>query len=204
VLFDEVEKADRTVLRALLQVLDMGELRLANGQQTISFRNSYLFLTSNLGSAELVARARPSFARRVRRSDRDIVQRALEGFFDPEFFNRIDETVIFEHFDRATAHEVARLEIDRLRTRLVRRSVSVDVEDAVVALIGRTGFDPVYGARGLQRVLRRTLAEPVAEAILLHRPVGTEPLSLRARAIDGLVRIDRPEPAAQESEFTAI
>lgn len=197
VLFDEVEKADTTVLRALLQILDHGELRLANGQNTISFRNSYVFMTSNLGSAELAARRRTPWARRAHRSGRSerrrdgetVVRRAIERFFDPEFFNRLDETVVMDGFDEPTAREVTGLEIDVVTRRLARRSVSIDVGPDVVALLCARGFDPVYGARGLRRTVRTVLTDPVAAAVLTYRPVGTEPLALTARVVDGGVRV---------------
>lgn len=199
VLFDEVEKADTTVLRALLQVLDHGELRLANGQQTISFRNSYVFMTSNLGSAELAERRRTPWARLVRRPGRSggrrdedtIVRRAIERFFDPEFFNRLDETVVMNGFDTATAREVAGLEIDVVTRRLARRSVDVQIGPDVVALVCAQGFDPTYGARGLRRTVRTVLTDPIAAAVLENRPVGTDPLALTTRVVDGRVRVSR-------------
>lgn len=173
VLFDEVEKADATVLRALLHVLDTGELRLANGQQKISFRNSYIFLTSNLGSTEAAAlqRSRRKRWRRIGRPTAkatELVREAVESFFDPEFFNRIDETVVFEAFDDDTAEGVSRKEIHYLVGRLKRRGVELHVDDDVVEFIRRRGFDPVYGARGLRRAIRAELAEPVARAVLAN------------------------------------
>lgn len=198
VLFDEVEKADPTVLRALLQVLDNGELRLANGQQKISFRNSYVFLTSNLGSAAVAERRRShlrQLADRVRidrpRHGHHLVQRALEKFFDPEFFNRIDETVILDEFDEQTAEQVTRLEIELITTRLARRGIDVEVEDSAVALLQRRGFDPVYGARGLRRTIRNVLADPVAAAVLDLRPVGTQPLALQARVVGDQIQVKK-------------
>ncbi|RJO77562.1 ATP-dependent Clp protease ATP-binding subunit [Nocardia panacis] len=189
VLFDEIEKADATVVRALLHVLDTGELRLANGKERISFRNSYVFLTSNLGSVAL-AREQRSLRGRLRRAsagrtaDRAVVHRAVEDYFDPEFYNRIDEIVVLNRFDEPTAHSVARLEIERLAVRLERQGVRLDCDASVSDLLVRTGFDPVYGARGLRRGLRRLLAEPVAEAILRQRVPG-EPLVLHAEIRDG-------------------
>lgn len=188
VLFDEIEKADATVLRALLHVLDTGELRLANGQQKISFRNSYVFLTSNLGSLEAAALQR-SRRRRWRRFGRpavetaDLIREAVESFFDPEFFNRIDETVVFDAFDGDTAERVTRKEIDDLTARLTRRGVTLQVGDDVVHFVRRKGFDPVYGARGLRRAIRTELTEPVARAVLTNRS-SVRPLAVRADLVD--------------------
>ncbi|WP_245607188.1 AAA family ATPase [Pseudonocardia spinosispora] len=201
VLFDEVEKAHPTVLRALLQVLDSGMLRLASGQQTISFRNSYVFLTSNLGSAEL-ARRRGSGWRRAldrvvpldrvtgrltTRGTKSAVDKALRGFFDPEFLNRIDETVQFSELDRPACARITALEVELLIGRMRRRSVSVEVSEQVVALLAERGFDPVYGARGLRRVLRTELAVPVAEEVARHRTDADTPLTVTVALRNGQV-----------------
>ncbi|MGW5049540.1 AAA family ATPase [Actinokineospora sp. NPDC004072] len=186
VLFDEVEKAHPTVLRALLHVLDNGSLRLANGQQTISFRNSYVFLTSNLGSTKL---SRERSRRRRRRDGEAIVRDAVRDFFDVEFLNRLDETVVFGEFDAATAHEVTRAEVAEFQARMRRREVAVEVDDAAVALLTEVGFDPVYGARGLRRALRTLLADPVAHAVLRLRTTASEPLALVATAVGGSIAV---------------
>ncbi|AXK37675.1 ATP-dependent Clp protease ATP-binding subunit [Streptomyces armeniacus] len=215
VLFDEVEKAHPTVLRALLHVLDNGTLRLANGQQTISFRNSFVFLTSNLGSAELArrrdarwrraadrlgARSGALTARLAAKGNKDVLTAALRGFFDTEFLNRIDETAVFTELDTATAERIAALEIELLRQRLSRRSVRLDADASVTALLAERGFDPVYGARGLRRTVRTVLAAPVADAVLRVRPSGGEPVHLRVRAgADGEMRVtpqDTPDGTA--------
>ncbi|MGC7100983.1 AAA family ATPase [Amycolatopsis lurida] len=205
VLFDEVEKAHPTVLRALLQVLDNGELRLANGQERISFRNSYVFLTSNLGSAELARRRRARWRRvadrlgerpgaltrrLAARGNETAVSAALSDFFDAEFLNRIDETIVFTEFDTETAKRIAAVEIEELRRRLRRRSVELEVDESVPELIAEAGFDPVYGARGLRRCLRTTLADPVAGTLLRRRPTGREPITIRARVTGGVVVAD--------------
>ncbi|WP_033294703.1 AAA family ATPase [Amycolatopsis jejuensis] len=191
VLFDEVEKAHPTVLRALLGVLDNGMLRLANGQEKISFRNCFVFLTSNLGSRELARRRATRWRTLLDRahSRRTIVDKALQAFFDPEFLNRLDETVIFDELDRPTIERITRLEIDLLRTRLRRRGVDLEVDDSAIHLLAAKGFDPVYGARGLRRTLRTHLASPVAEQIMHTRPTGTDPLQITATTTGGSIAI---------------
>ncbi|TCP55258.1 ClpA/ClpB-like protein [Tamaricihabitans halophyticus] len=203
VLFDEVEKAHPTVLRALLHILDSGTLRLANGQQTISFRNSLVFLTSNLGSATLAKRrsARwrravdklsPALATRMSaRDNRSITSAALRDFFDPEFLNRIDQTAIFADIDTGAAETIIRQEIALLAARLRRKNVELTVADSVVELLHTRGFDPVYGARALRRALRTTLATPVAECLLHERPTGTDALSLDATTEGEKVLVQR-------------
>ncbi|QIV81619.1 AAA family ATPase [Mycolicibacterium frederiksbergense] len=186
VLLDEIEKADPTVIRALLHVLDSGWLRLANGRETISFRNSYVFITSNLGSRDAAEELRHErrWYRRARRMhtgrSRKTVIDAVESFFDPEFFNRIDETVVMDAFQPATARQVTALEVDIVVGRLARESVELRVDPAVLDLLQDGGFDPVYGARGLRRTIRRHLIAPVAECVLASRPSGRSPIVLRA------------------------
>ncbi|WP_037354892.1 AAA family ATPase [Amycolatopsis orientalis] len=196
VLFDEVEKAHPTVLRALLGVLDNGMLRLANGQEKISFRNSYVFLTSNLGSQELARRRGSRWRTLLDRGHarRTVVDKALRSFFDPEFLNRIDETVIFAELDRTTVEKVARLETDLLRARLRRRGVDLRVAESAVRFLADEGFDPVYGARGLRRTLRTHLAAPVAAEILRVRPTGTASLRITATAANGTIRAAATDP----------
>lgn len=195
VLFDEIEKADATVIRALLHVLDCGHLRLANGRETISFRNSYIFLTSNLGShavaREQRAKGTPRWWNPRRgvsaRHSRDLIRHAAEDFFDPEFFNRIDETVVMDPIAPVTARAITEREVELLAARLARESVTLVVNPDVVAFLHDRGFDPVYGARGLRRAVREHLIAPVAACLLGARPAGREPIGLTAVVAAGKV-----------------
>lgn len=202
-LFDEIEKADPTVIRALMHILDTGELRLANGQEKISFRNCYIFLTSNLGSREVAenqrARGRSPVHRLLRarrrphplsaQRTREIVRRSTEEFFDPEFFNRIDETVVFDAFVAHTAEAVTRREIDELIKRLRKRRVILEVDPSVIDHLQRRGFDPVYGARGLRRAIRNELVGQVAQCVLHIGTTPQHPLPLHARVDNGAVSV---------------
>jgi ATP-dependent Clp protease ATP-binding subunit ClpA len=192
VLFDEVEKAHPTVLRALLGVLDRGTLRLANGQQSISFRNTFVFLTSNLGSREL-ARHRSAAWRtaldrvlaapwagtpgRVARSlsarvQDSIVDRAVRDFFDPEFLNRLDDVVPFAEIDPVTARAITRLEVGFVVDRLRHRGAELSVDETAIALLCRQGFDPVHGARSVRRAVHRRVLVPAAAALVEQRAAG--------------------------------
>ncbi|GAC51201.1 AAA family ATPase [Gordonia aichiensis] len=182
VLFDEVEKAHTTVLRSLLQILDTGTLRLAAGTSSISFRNCVVLLTSNLGSAELAASTRaPSrsplqrfltcsrrTADRTTRSDGEIVDRAVEEFFDPELYNRFDEIVRFAPLDEDNAGLIVDLELRRLTETLTKRGISWHSDDSVRHHLLMHGFDKAYGARNLKRVIRRDLHTSVANVIVAH------------------------------------
>lgn len=206
VLLDEIEKADATVIRALLHVLDSGELRLANGRERISFRNCFVFITSNLGSRTVArdqrADQRRSAFDRLRhlrlakpaQHSRDVVTAAVEAFFDPEFFNRIDETLVMDPFDDGTARRVTVHEVDELVRRLARESVELRVAPEVVDFLHDCGFDPVYGARGLRRAIREHLVAPVAESLLRVRPVGNSPITLAATLVDDVIAVHRGLP----------
>jgi len=199
-LFDEVEKAHRLVHRALLHVLDNGILKLANGQETISFRNSYVFMTSNLGSVALMQRSRnrigrlfdsaahrvglgeSSLSKRILRTDSELIVRdALEGFFEPEFINRIDEVVILNPLTGADAVDIVRLDANDLVRRCSRRGINLVVDPGVLALVSAQGFDQIYGARSIKRLVRDQIATPVAKAALAARGSSGEAIHLVAR-----------------------
>ncbi len=201
VLFDEVEKADPTVIRALLHVLDSGQLRLANGRERISFRNSYVFMTSNLGSQAVAAAQRANrWSSRWRRHPathtHGLVTAAVEEFFDPEFFNRIDETVIMEPFSTSTARQVTRREVELFTARLARESVELHVDETVVQFLQDCGFDPIYGARGLRRTIRSHLIAPAAECVLRGRTTPTARIVIKARMVGGSVAVTLADRAA--------
>lgn len=201
VLFDEVEKAHSLVLRALLGALDHGRLTLANGERTISFRNTLVFMTSNLGSAH-VARHRATPWRRAldavprtglltaatdhvaalaRRRDAAAVDRAVTRFFEPEFLNRLDDVVHFDEISPDTASDIVRLRLDDVLQRFRRRGVDVLIGDGVADTLVELGFDPVNGARSLGRAVRLHLVVPVARAVVQHRSTAHDgrPLLLR-------------------------
>ncbi len=180
VLFDEVEKAHPTVLRALLGILDTGRLRLANGQRTVDLRRSMVFLTSNLGSREIAARRggwRGMTAHQLGRlvglggrTEARVAQRAVRRFFDPEFLNRLDEIAYFEELSTTAADEIVAIELARLGARAAKAGVELEYDADVLAWLRQQGFDPVYGARSLRRVIERQVADVVARDMLAAGP----------------------------------
>ena len=187
VLFDEVEKAHPTVLRALLQILDTGRLRLASGTTTIDFRNAIVLLTSNLGSREVHDLQRQSLRRLTaavrRRGPRDLVTDRVRAFFDPELLNRFDEIVVFDSVDRGTARTVVDREIDRIVATVVDRGVDCTVTDDAREALLRIAFDIRYGVRALHRALRVHLVAPIA-AVLADRD-GERPARLLVDVVGG-------------------
>lgn len=204
VLFDEIEKAHSTVVRSLLHVLDNGFLRLANGHETISFRNCIVVMTSNLGAAELSRFRRNRTARLagaavgrvsstvrttalqrqhqawIRRREERILDRALEGRFDPEFLNRVDEVIRFDGIGRDVAQSIVRAEIRELTVRLRRRYAELSVDENAIAHLAGKGFSAEYGARALQRTIRTELLAPLAVWMAEAQPSPTRRLTVRA------------------------
>ena len=164
VLFDEVEKAHPDVFNVLLQVLDDG--RLTDGQgRTVDFRNTMIVLTSNLGSEFLAAlpEGQPAAAAR------DQVMVVVRHAFRPEFLNRLDEVILFNRLGRKDMKGIVEIQLGRLRRLLAERGIGIELTDDAKAWLGNTGYDPVYGARPLKRVIQRQLQDPLALRILEGR-----------------------------------
>ncbi|MGB0631917.1 MAG: AAA family ATPase, partial [Alphaproteobacteria bacterium] len=161
VLFDEVEKAHPDVFNVLLQVLDDG--RLTDGQgRTVDFRNTLIILTSNLGSEVLANQAEGESVDAVRAQVMDVVR----GAFRPEFLNRLDETLLFHRLSREHMTGIVDIQLDRLRAMLADRKITLELDDAALTWLANEGYDPVYGARPLKRVIQRSLQNVLATMIL--------------------------------------
>ncbi len=161
VLFDEVEKAHPDVFNVLLQVLDDGQLTDGQGRR-VDFKQTLIVLTSNLGSralSELPEGADTALARRE-------VEDAVRAHFRPEFLNRLDEQVIFERLDRADMGAIVDIQIRRLEARLAGRKIILQLDQVARQWLADEGYDPVFGARPLKRVIQRHLQDPLAEMIL--------------------------------------
>jgi ATP-dependent Clp protease ATP-binding subunit ClpB len=159
VLLDEVEKANPEVFDILLQVLDDG--RLTDGQgRTVDFRNVILILTSNLGSQYLID---PDMAWAQKE---DAVRETVQRAFKPEFINRLDEMVIFHPLSQADLGEIVELSVDRLQQRLAERRLTLGVTPAARSWLAERGYDPIYGARPLRRLIQRAIDDQLAKEIL--------------------------------------
>jgi ATP-dependent Clp protease ATP-binding subunit ClpB len=159
ILLDEVEKAHPEVFDVLLQVLDDG--RLTDGQgRTVDFRNAILILTSNLGSVFL---ADPTLDDAVKR---DRVMEVVRTSFKPEFLNRLDEVVLFDPLGTDELARIVELQVAQLATRLADRRLVLQVSDAAKEWLALTGYDPVYGARPLRRLVQSAIGDKLARAIL--------------------------------------
>jgi ATP-dependent Clp protease ATP-binding subunit ClpB len=164
VLFDEVEKAHPDVFNVLLQVLDDG--RLTDGQgRTVDFRNTMIVLTSNLGSEYLAALPDGAAATDAREQVMAVVRAA----FRPEFLNRLDEIILFNRLGREQMKDIVEIQLGRLRRLLAERQLRLELSDAALSWLANAGYDPVYGARPLKRVIQRALQDPLALMLLEGR-----------------------------------
>jgi len=160
VLLDEVEKAHPEIFDVLLQVLDDG--RLTDGQgHTVDFRNTILVLTSNLGSQFI---ADPAFGDEA--AKRDAVLNAVRAAFKPEFLNRLDDVIVFDALTTSELTQIVDLQIERLRARLAGRRLTLTPTSAAKDWLAMTGFDPVYGARPLRRLVQSAVGDQLARALL--------------------------------------
>jgi ATP-dependent Clp protease ATP-binding subunit ClpB len=178
VLFDEVEKAHPDVFNVLLQVLDDG--RLTDGQgRTVDFRNTMIVLTSNLGSEYLAALPDGAAATDAREQVMAVVRAA----FRPEFLNRLDEIILFNRLGREQMKDIVEIQLGRLRRLLAERQLRLELSDAALSWLANAGYDPVYGARPLKRVIQRALQDPLALMLLEGRIAEGE--TVRVDAGDG-------------------
>ena len=196
ILLDEMEKAHPDVFNVLLQVLDDG--RLTDGQgRVVSFKNTIIIMTSNVGS-QFIAAANAT-------SDPDEVQRqvndALRATFKPEFLNRIDDVVVFHALGLDDIERIVDIQLRDVRARLARERITLDLTDAAVGLLALDGLDPVYGARPLKRLIQRQVVDNIAALIIdgrLHEgetvrvDVGPDGAALEAMPV--------PQPAARPSD----
>lgn len=161
VLLDEIEKAHADVFNILLQVLEDG--RLTDGQgRTVDFRNTLIVMTSNLGADLIQSLTVGGRADEVRQA----VMSVVGAHFRPEFINRIDETVVFEPLAAEQIRAIADIQLDRLRQRLLDRDLKLVVSDSAMAQLASLGFDPLFGARPLKRVIQQRLENPLADHLL--------------------------------------
>lgn len=163
-LFDEVEKAHADVFNILLQVLDDG--RLTDGQgRTVDFRNTIIILTSNLGS-EFLAVHEGEEHEGISGKVRDAVMNAVRKHFRPEFLNRLDEILLFRRLTRDNMAGIVHVQLQRLHKLLADRNITLQLDDRAKTWLADTGYDSVYGARPLKRVIQRSLQDPLAQLLL--------------------------------------
>jgi ATP-dependent Clp protease ATP-binding subunit ClpB len=198
VLFDEVEKAHPDVFNVLLQVLDDGMLTDGQGR-TVSFKQTLIILTSNLGAralSELPEGADPSRARAE-------VMEAVRQHFRPEFLNRLDEQIIFDRLNRADMAGIVEIQLHKLEARLIGRKITLDLDPQAKAWLADEGYDPVFGARPLKRVIQNHLQNPLAEMILAGDILDGATVKVSAGP-DGLLIGDRVSASRRQRPQQAV
>jgi ATP-dependent Clp protease ATP-binding subunit ClpB len=181
ILFDEVEKAHADVFNVLLQVLDEG--RLTDGQgRVVDFKNTLIVLTSNLGSDAIAQDDGDELSPRTK----DKVMETVRAHFRPEFLNRLDEILMFRRLSRGNMAAIVEIQLRHLRKLLEDRKIKLDVTRAALDWLAEAGYDPVYGARPLRRVIQRTLQNPLAQDILAGKIVDGQTIKVDAGR-EGLV-----------------
>lgn len=175
VLFDEIEKAHPDVFNVLLQVLDDG--RLTDGQgHVVDFKNTLIIMTSNLGAEHLANQPEGQDSDAVRPQVMD----AVRASFRPEFLNRLDEIILFHRLSRGNMDAIVDIQMARLAGLLADRKITLALDDKARAWLGDAGYDPVYGARPLKRVIQKKLQDPLAELLLAGEIADSETLDVSA------------------------
>ncbi|MEM0950164.1 MAG: ATP-dependent chaperone ClpB [Pseudomonadota bacterium] len=198
VLFDEVEKAHPEVFNVLLQVLDDGVLTDGQGHR-VDFKQTLIILTSNLGSQALSQLPDGSDAAQAKHDVMD----AVRAHFRPEFLNRLDDQIVFDRLTRADMDGIVRIQLARLEDRLAQRGITLDFSDTALNWLADEGYDPVYGARPLKRVIQTALQNELAEMILAGDIADGSSVGVDAGA-DGLIVGDRVASSNRQPPQDAV
>jgi ATP-dependent Clp protease ATP-binding subunit ClpB len=202
VLFDEIEKAHSDVFNILLQLLDDGRLTDSQGR-TVSFRNTVVIMTSNIGSAQLIEAAESGTDAFDRAAEE--VKASLRDHFRPEFLNRIDEIIVFKPLAEDQLKEIVGLLLTGVERRLAESRISLEVTEAARAFVAREGYDPQYGARPLRRAIQRLIENPLAKQLLAKEFTAGDTIRIDER--EGSLVFEKisptPDPAEQPEPVTA-
>ena len=198
VLFDEVEKAHPDVFNVLLQVLDDGVLTDGQGR-TVDFKQTLIVLTSNLGAQALSQLPDGANASEAKRDVMD----AVRAHFRPEFLNRLDETIIFDRLAREDMDGIVSIQLGLLSKRLATRKITLEMDDNAKTWLADEGYDPVFGARPLKRVIQRALQDRLAEMLLAGEVLDGDTIPVSAGA-DGLIVGDRMSSSDRKPPEDAV
>ena len=176
VLLDEIEKAHPDVFNLLLQVMDEGRLTDSNGR-TVSFRNTIVIMTSNVGSRELQEYGNglgfSTSAKNIRGDRKAVLEKALRKAFPPEFINRVDEQVFFNALTKENIEKIIDIELKGLKTRVRDAGFDLHITSAAKHFVAEAGYNPDFGARPLKRAIQKFIENPVSEAIIADKMLGT-------------------------------
>ncbi len=193
ILFDEIEKAHPDVFNILLQIFDDGRLTDGHGR-TVSFRNTIIIMTSNIGSHYLLEGVTDKGE--IKEHVKEQVMQELRSHFRPEFLNRIDEIVMFKPLTLEEVEKIVLLLINDLSKRLEERHMKIEITDEARRFIARSGYDPVYGARPLRRFIQREVETPIAKMIIAGEAV--DGATIKIDLVDGKLHISAINPVEEE------
>jgi ATP-dependent Clp protease ATP-binding subunit ClpB len=200
VLLDEIEKAHADVFNILLQVLDEGRLTDSKGR-TVDFKNTIIIMTSNLGSHLISEKVRSGFREdggweEVFAGLREELHQLLRQAIRPEFLNRIDEIIVFKPLGPGDIRQVVSLQLRRVESLLLARGITVAVSDEAKDWLAKLGYDPIYGARPLKRVIQKHVVNPLSEKILRGDVAEGDAVEVGLNA-QGLIQFTKHDPVAQ-------
>jgi len=160
ILFDEIEKAHAEVFNILLQIMDDGRLTDGHGR-TVDFKNSIIIMTSNVGS-QYILEAR----QQDQTQNKEVIIKALRGYFKPEFLNRVDEIVVFNFLEEEQIEKIVDIQINNLNKILAEHNLEIKLTEAAKEMLAKKGFDPDYGARPLKRAIQQHIQNPLSLKLL--------------------------------------
>ena len=208
ILMDEIEKAHPDVWNTLLQILDDGRLTDAQGR-TVSFKNTVIVMTSNIGAREITGKSTLGFAGNEASEEgrraaniKSRVMEAVKATFRPEFINRLDEVIVFHPLSQEDVRKIADMQIAKLTERMKKQGIELRVEESAVRLLSEKGYDSAFGARPLKRTIQSMLQNAVADRILEKKPDGQEVLTASA---DGeTIRVERNLLTEKNREYAPL
>ena len=170
VLFDEIEKAHPDVFNTLLQILEDGHLTDSQGHK-VDFKNTIIIMTSNAGTKDIKKQAKIGFGESSGTATehdkmKEQVDESLKRLFNPEFLNRIDDTIVFRHLEKDDIKSIINISFKKLLKRVEQMGVNVDLSDEALDFLAEKGFDKIYGARPLRRALQKYVEDPLSEALI--------------------------------------
>ncbi|MER3581590.1 MAG: hypothetical protein C4347_01950, partial [Patescibacteria group bacterium] len=188
ILFDEVEKAHPEVFNILLQILDDGRLTDNKGF-TVSFKNTIIIMTSNIGTHYFRKIGSLGFATEEKAMDdlKEKIMSSLKDFFKPEFLNRIDDIIIFKPLSKDVLKKIVNLQLNKVKQKLEEKNIFVEFSENIKELLVEKGFDQFYGARPLQRAIQKYILNPLAEKILAQKIKSGQKLFIDIKAGESLV-----------------
>jgi ATP-dependent Clp protease ATP-binding subunit ClpB len=182
VLFDEIEKANPDVFNVLLQVLDDGRLTDNKGR-TVNFKNTIIIMTSNLGSSlirERFEHMTPENRNQVIDSTRNDVMDMLKKTIRPEFLNRIDEIIMFTPLDEEQIRQIVAMQLKGVKKMLAKNGITLEVTETAVALLGKAGYDPEFGARPVKRAIQNMVLNQLSKDIIASKVDRNHPIIIDA------------------------